>query len=167
MEGYDGYTTMTFARERRVLTVTFNRPAVLNAVSAAMHSEMARLFYDIATDRETDIVVLTGAGRAFCAGGDMDWLQSAVDDISVFDQIAIEAKQIVFGLLDLEKPVICRLNGDAVRPRGPRSLSSATSSSLRTMHGSAISTSISGSRRATAGRSSGPSSSATRAPRSS
>ena len=64
MEGYDGYTTMTFARERRVLTVTFNRPDVLNAVSAAMHSEMARLFYDIATDRETDIVVLTGAGRA-------------------------------------------------------------------------------------------------------
>ena len=114
MKGYDGYTTMTFARERRVLTVTFNRPAVLNAVSAAMHSEMARLFYDIAADRETDIVVLTGAGRAFCAGGDMDWLQSAVDDISVFDQIAVEAKRIVFGLLDLEKPVICRLNGDAV-----------------------------------------------------
>ena len=114
MKGYDGYTTMTFARERRVLTVTFNRPTVLNAVSAAMHSEMARLFYDIATDRETDIVVLTGAGRAFCAGGDMDWLQSAVDDISVFDQIAVEAKRIVFGLLDLEKPVICRLNGDAV-----------------------------------------------------
>ena len=114
MMGYDGYTTMTFARERRVLTVTLNRPDVLNAVSAAMHAEMARLFYDIAADRETDIVVLTGAGRAFCAGGDMDWLQAAADDPTIFDGIAVEAKQIVFGLLDLEKPVICRLNGDAV-----------------------------------------------------
>ena len=114
MKGYDGYTTMTFARERRVLTVTLDRPAVLNAVNAAMHAEMARLFYDIAADHGTDIVVLTGAGRAFCAGGDMDWLQGAVDDPVIFDGIAVEAKQIVFGLLDLEKPVVCRLNGDAV-----------------------------------------------------
>ena len=114
MGAYDRYTTMTFARERRVLTVTLDRPTVLNAVNAAMHAEMARLFYDIAADRETDIVVLTGAGRAFCAGGDIDWLQGAVDDPTIFDGIAVEAKQIVFGLLDLEKPVICRLNGDAV-----------------------------------------------------
>ena len=114
MKGYGGYTTMTFARERRVLTVTLNRPDVLNAVNAAMHAEMARLFYDIAADGETDIVVLTGAGRAFCAGGDIDWLQAAIDDPTIFNGIAVEAKQIVFGLLDLEKPVICRLNGDAV-----------------------------------------------------
>ena len=114
MQGYDGYTTMTFVRARRVLTVTLNRPDVLNAVNAAMHSELARLFHDIATDPETDIVVLTGAGRAFCAGGDIDWLQGAIDDPAIFDRIAVEAKQIVFGLLDLEKPVICRLNGDAV-----------------------------------------------------
>ena len=114
MKGYERYTTMTFARERGVLTVTLNRPDVLNAVNAAMHAELARLFNDIAADRETDIVVLTGAGRAFCAGGDIDWLQSAIDDPAVFEQIAVEAKQIVFGLLDLEKPVVCRLNGDAV-----------------------------------------------------
>ena len=114
MKGYGGYTTMTFARTRRVLTVTLNRPQVLNAVNAAMHSELARLFTDIAADPKTDIVVLTGAGRAFCAGGDMDWLQGAMDDPAVFDRIAVEAKQIVFGLLDLEKPVVCRLNGDAV-----------------------------------------------------
>lgn len=63
---------MTFTRERRVLTVTLDRPTVLNAVNAAMHAELARLFHDIAADPETDIVVLTGAGRAFCAGGDMD-----------------------------------------------------------------------------------------------
>ncbi len=114
MEGYGGYQAITVARERRVLTVTLNRPAVLNAVNAVLHRELARIFYDIAADPETDIVVLTGAGRAFCAGGDMDWLQGAIDEPVRFEQIAVEAKQIVFGLLDCEKPVICRLNGDAV-----------------------------------------------------
>ena len=114
MEGYGGYQAITVARERRVLTVTLNRPAVLNAVNAVLHGELARIFYDVSADHETDIVVLTGAGRAFCAGGDMDWLQGAIDEPVRFEQIAVEAKQIVFSLLDCEKPVICRLNGDAV-----------------------------------------------------
>ena len=114
MEGYGGYQAITVARERRVLTVTLNRPAVLNAVDAVLHRELARIFHDVAADPETDIVVLTGAGRAFCAGGDMDWLQGAIDEPARFERIAVEAKQIVFGLLDCEKPVICRLNGDAV-----------------------------------------------------
>ncbi len=114
MEGYEAYETIAFARERRVLTATLNRPDLLNAVDATMHRELARLFYDVASDPETDILVLTGAGRAFCAGGDMDWLQGAIDEPVRFERIALEAKQIVFGLLDLEKPVICRLNGDAV-----------------------------------------------------
>ena len=157
---------MTFARERRVLTVTFNRPDVLNAVSAAMHSEMARIFYDIAADPETDIVVLTGAGRAFCAGGDLDWLQGAVDDISVFDQIAVEAKQIVFGLLDLEKPVVCRLNGDAVGLGATIALFcdiiiAADNARIGDLH---VNIGLSA---GDGGRSSGPSSSAIRAPRSS
>jgi enoyl-CoA hydratase len=114
MERYEGYEAISFARERRVLAVTMNRPDVLNAVNATLHTELARVFYDVAADSETDIIVLTGAGRAFCAGGDVDWLQGAIDDPARFEQVAVEAKQIIFGLLDCEKPVICRLNGDAV-----------------------------------------------------
>ena len=114
MNGYDSYETIAAAREGRILRLTINRPDVLNAVNARMHYELSRIFYDVAADEETDIVILTGAGRAFCAGGDLDWLQAAADDPELFARIAVEAKQIVFGMLDCEKPIVCRLNGDAI-----------------------------------------------------
>ncbi|MEE8171356.1 MAG: enoyl-CoA hydratase-related protein [Alphaproteobacteria bacterium] len=114
MNGYDDYETIAFERDGRILKLTINRPDVLNAVNARMHRELSRLFYDIAADDETDIIILTGAGRAFCAGGDLDWLQAAADDPALFARIAVEAKQIIFGMLDCEKPIICRLNGDAI-----------------------------------------------------
>lgn len=110
---YDAYETISFSREGKVLTVTLNRPDVLNAVNDKLHTELSTLFYDIATD-PADIIILTGAGRAFCAGGDIDWMQAGVDDPDSFDAVVFEAKKIIFGLLDCEKPIICRLNGDAV-----------------------------------------------------
>jgi len=114
MYGYEIYETIAASRKGRILTLQINRPDVLNAVNARMHYELARIFYDVAADEETDIVVLTGAGRAFCAGGDLDWLQAAADDPERFTRIAVEAKQIVYGMLDCEKPIVCRLNGDAI-----------------------------------------------------
>lgn len=113
MVDYDRYETIAFERRGRILEVTLNRPDVLNAVNAQLHAELARVFYDIASDPDADIILLTGAGRAFCAGGDMDWLQRAIDEPAVFEQIAVEAKQIIFGILDCEKPIVCRVNGDA------------------------------------------------------
>lgn len=110
---YEDYKTISFKREGKVLTVTLNRPDVLNAVNGDLHTELSHVFYDVATD-PADIIVLTGAGRAFCAGGDIDWMQSGVDDPLGFDTVVFEAKKIIFGLLDCEKPIICRLNGDAV-----------------------------------------------------
>jgi len=110
---YEDYKTISFKRDGKVLTVTLNRPDVLNAVNGDLHTELSHVFYDVATD-PADIIVLTGAGRAFCAGGDIDWMQSGVDDPLGFDNVVFEAKKIIFGLLDCEKPIICRLNGDAV-----------------------------------------------------
>lgn len=110
---FEDYRTIGFRRDGKVLTVTLNRPDVLNAVNGELHRELSHLFYDVATD-PADIIVLTGAGRAFCAGGDIDWMQSGIDDPLGFDQVVFEAKKIIFGLLDCEKPIICRLNGDAV-----------------------------------------------------
>ena len=110
---FEDYKTISFRRDGKVLTVTLNRPDVLNAVNGDLHTELSHVFYDVATD-PADIIVLTGAGRAFCAGGDIDWMQSGVDDPLGFDSVVFEAKKIIFGLLDCEKPIICRLNGDAV-----------------------------------------------------
>ena len=113
MARYDAYKTILAERRGRVLVLTLNRPTQLNAVNAAVHTELARIFVDARHDDEADIVVLTGAGRAFCAGGDIDWMQAAIDKPQAFEETAREAKEIVFGQLDLDKPLICRLNGHA------------------------------------------------------
>ena len=107
------YETFKFDRRGRILTATINRPDQMNAVNATMHREMASVFYDLQLDADSDVIVLTGEGRAFCAGGDTAWFQDMIDDPAIFERLLPEAKAIVFGLLELEKPIICRLNGAA------------------------------------------------------
>ena len=111
---FKGYETITFSREGRVLTITLNLPDTLNAVNAKLHTELSRVFIDTNEDPDSDIVVLTGAGRAFCAGGDVDWMQDSIDNPEMFAITAVEAKRIVFSQLDMEKPLICRMNGHAM-----------------------------------------------------
>ncbi len=110
---YGTYQTIKIAVSERIAVVTFQRPEKLNAVNALMHTELSHLFLDLNEDRGIDVVILTGAGRAFSSGGDIDWMQAAVDDHTVFEQTAREAKQIIFSLLDCEKPIIAKLNGHA------------------------------------------------------
>ncbi len=111
---FESYQTIAFSRRGRVLCVMLNRPERLNAVDALMHEELARLFVDCTNDPDSDVIELSGAGRAFSAGGDISWMQDAIDDPTRFEKTAREAKQIVFSLLDCEKPIIAKLNGHAV-----------------------------------------------------
>jgi len=110
---FDDYQCLRFSRQGRVLTVALNRPEQRNAVNGRLHSELARVFTDLQNDPDSDVIVLTGEGAAFCAGGDIEWMQSHVDDPSAFERMAREGKDIVFTQLDLEKPLICKLNGHA------------------------------------------------------
>ena len=110
---FSDYKTLTFERRARVLQITMNRPDKLNAINEVMHEELARVFADASSDPESDILVLTGAGRAFSAGGDIDWMQKMIDQPAAFEKTAREGKQIIFSLLDCEKPVIAKLNGHA------------------------------------------------------
>jgi len=107
------YETLRFAYQGRLLRVTIAGKSRMNGVDARMHEELARVFPDLQRDPDSDLVVLTGHGPAFCAGGDMTWFQDMIDDPTKFRGIAPEAKRIIMGLLELEKPIICRLNGAA------------------------------------------------------
>lgn len=108
------YQTIQISRRGRVLYLAINRPEVLNAVNGRLHTELAQIFVDAGSDKDSDVIVLTGAGRAFCAGGDVDWMQDAIDNPESFEQTIAEAKAIIFTLLDCEKPVIAKVNGPAV-----------------------------------------------------
>ena len=109
---FSSYRRMGFERRGRELRVTL-RNGSMNAVDLEMHEELARLFPELQGDGESDLIVLTGAGRAFCAGGDMAWFQAMIGEPARFRAIANDAKRIVNGLLELEKPIVCRLNGAA------------------------------------------------------
>ncbi|MYM63917.1 enoyl-CoA hydratase/isomerase family protein [Pseudomaricurvus sp. HS19] len=108
------YETLQLTRDGRVLTITMNRPDQLNAVNLKLHEELAEVFIAAAKDDESDVVVLTGAGRAFSAGGDLDHILSNANNPDLFDEEVRLAKRIVFSMLDLDKPLICRMNGHAV-----------------------------------------------------
>ena len=101
-------------RRNRVLTIIFNRPEKLNAFNAKQHTEFVEALTFASSDPQCDVIVITGAGRAFSAGGDISWQQEAADHPSLFETTVREAKQIIFGLIDCEKPIIAKINGPAV-----------------------------------------------------
>lgn len=111
---YEGYEELQFSSEGRILTVTINRPTRRNAISERLHGELGRLFSDIDTDPDVDVVVLTGAGGSFCAGGDLDWVLSLHGN-PVKAAAAIRTdRKIQNGMLDLEKPIIAKVRGPAI-----------------------------------------------------
>lgn len=108
------FKTIALSRQGRLLTIILNRPETLNAVNFDMHEELIEVLQFAAADLDSDVLLLTGAGRAFSAGGDLDHLARNAANPELFDQEARAAKRIVFTLLDIEKPVVCRMNGHAV-----------------------------------------------------
>lgn len=108
------YSAVEVQRQGPVLHVWFNRPEQLNAVNSAVHAELESLFFDVDRDEDTRVAVLSGRGRAFSAGGDLDWLYELNADASASAR-AIRADRIIqTALLSLETPLIARVNGPAV-----------------------------------------------------
>ena len=107
------YTRFSFERDDRVLTAYIDSDHPVNGVDAAMHDELATVFNDLQRDSGSDIIILSAKGRAFCAGGDMDWFDEQIEHPGKFRDIAWDAKRIVMSILEMEKPMICRLNGAA------------------------------------------------------
>jgi enoyl-CoA hydratase len=97
-----------------IRTVTLNRPEQLNAVDEAMHHELGQVWDGIAAERDARVVVLTGAGRAFSAGGDVSWFSSLVEDADLRSRCMQEGRRIVNSLSGFPLPVIAAVNGPAV-----------------------------------------------------
>ncbi|MGO8856867.1 MAG: enoyl-CoA hydratase/isomerase family protein [Steroidobacteraceae bacterium] len=111
---FSKYKAIVFRREGRVLHATLNRPESMNAVDADMDHDLGRLFTDAANDEETRVMVLTGAGRAFSAGGDVEHMQQVIDHPELFLKGMAQARNIVMSLLECPKPVIAKVNGAAI-----------------------------------------------------
>jgi enoyl-CoA hydratase len=115
MTDYGQYKHLLFERkEHGILLITINRPAVLNATNARLHWELSRVWLDVAEDKETRVVVITGAGKAFSAGGDLEMIEAYGKNVDVIAGVMKEAGDIVYNIVNLEKPVISAINGIAV-----------------------------------------------------
>jgi enoyl-CoA hydratase len=111
---YDLPGELTVAADGPVRTVTLNRPSELNAVNARLHWALANVWRRLSADSGARAVVVTGAGRAFSAGGDLDWITSFLDDPVARDESLREGAQIIDELLRFPLPVITAVNGPAV-----------------------------------------------------
>jgi len=101
-------------RPHGVLLITINRPERLNATDERLHSELAGLWRHVSDDPETRVAVITGAGRAFSAGGDLEMVERMAGDYGRVAAMAREASDLVLGMVDCDKPIISAINGTAV-----------------------------------------------------
>jgi enoyl-CoA hydratase/carnithine racemase len=99
--------------EDGVATLTFNRPEVLNALTFEVYARLRELFYELRRDDAVKAVILTGAGKAFCAGGDVHQI---IGELLEYDmrghlEFARMTGAVVQNMRTLDKPVIAALNG--------------------------------------------------------
>ena len=112
---YSNYKQLTFERrENSVLLITLNRPEKYNAVDEVMHGELARVGTDISADPETRVTVVTGAGKAFSAGGDLEMVQRMAGNYDQVASMLTEMSDLVYNMINCEKPVVSAINGVAV-----------------------------------------------------
>lgn len=111
---FSSYQAIEFRRDGKVLHATFNRPDSLNAFDGVLHAECERLFVDVASDADTAVIVISGAGRAFSAGGNIPEMQARIDEPLKFMDGMLVGKRLIYALLDCPKPVIAKINGPAM-----------------------------------------------------
>ena len=100
--------------DEKVLWLSLNRPEMRNAIDDRVSTELSRAMADATYDDDIHAIVLTGRGKAFSAGGDIQNMQRKIDDPSLFYKSIFSARRLVTSILDCPKPIVCRLNGDAV-----------------------------------------------------
>ncbi len=109
------FTTVKYEKQNRVARVTFNRPEIHNAFNATVITEMRQVFNEIEKDDNIRVVVLTGAGKSFCAGADLNWMRSVVNQS--FEQNLAESyalAELFHAMYSCKRPVIGRINGAAI-----------------------------------------------------
>ena len=112
---YAPYTRLRFERPADgVLLITLDDPAKLNATDGETHFQLSRVFRTIDDDPSVRAVVITGAGRAFSAGGDLEWISEQVGNYDRTMRVMREAGDIVRTMIDCDTPVVSAINGIAV-----------------------------------------------------
>jgi enoyl-CoA hydratase len=117
MTDYYSYETILTSNDDGILRVTLNRPDRLNALDRTMHKELRSLYERIAHDADVKVVVVTGAGRAFCVGADFQQMQDNLAAGGYPDgrpDMLSDGADIARGILRVRQPMIAIVNGHAL-----------------------------------------------------
>ena len=110
------YETILYEKKNGVLKITLNRPDVLNAFNEQLSYDLISAFEAATADSEVRVVVLTGAGRAFCSGQDLKDI-SDDPDRSLGDSLKTRYNPLIRLIRSIPKPVIAAINGASRRHR--------------------------------------------------
>lgn len=111
---YDLPEDILVTAEGGLRIITLNRPDDLNASTTEMLFSYPKLFRALAEDPEARVAILTGAGRAFSAGGDMNHFVKTLDDADFARSVQENARRTIHGFIDVPIPIIAAVNGPAV-----------------------------------------------------
>jgi enoyl-CoA hydratase/carnithine racemase len=104
------YKAITFDIADRIATVTLNRPDSLNAINVEMREDFTRLIGELQTGDQIGVIIITGAGRAFSAGGDIEYFEKEWNTAK-FRAESHRLMQFFDELEQIEKPVLAAING--------------------------------------------------------
>ena len=101
-------------RDNGVLLITIDRPEKYNAADEGMHTELARIWADVSADPQTRVAVITGAGKAFSAGGDLAMVERMAGNYEQVSHMLGEMSDLVYNIINCDKPIVSAINGVAV-----------------------------------------------------
>src|SRR6267378_7817720 len=107
------YEHLLIKEESGILTITLNRPDKLNAFIGHMRRDLAEALEAAGSDRGVRVVVMAGAGRAFCAGGDVNFMAELVErgEAEEFARLLGAARRVILTIRHMTKPVIASIEG--------------------------------------------------------
>ena len=108
----DNYTCIKLETKDKVATITLNRPDVFNAFNDEQSYELQDALKQVKRDKGVRVVVLTGAGKAFCSGQDLKAI-SGSKNRSLSDSLYKRYNPIIKAMREMPKPIVCKLNGVA------------------------------------------------------
>lgn len=114
---YSRYRYLSIQKDNGIATLTLNQPDNRNAIHAEMHAELEHVWLDLAGDRSVNVILFTGAGKTFSAGGDIKRMASrfGTDEGWEFSLVTpANTRRLFQNILEVEQPIICAVNGDAV-----------------------------------------------------
>jgi len=109
------YEHIDITEDNNIVTITLNRPEKLNALVGHMRRDLAEALEEAGSDHGVRVVIITGAGRGFCAGGDVAYMAELLErkDTEEFCRLLGSARRVIGAIRHMTKPVIASVNGPA------------------------------------------------------